>query len=604
MAKYYTKLNKIKNKTRSKKHKKNSYKTKPYSKKYVKRENKHENKHQKYDNYKIFNLEDINKTELQNNLNIIVSKNVKVPNIGYLSIETLKKILKSKYAFFIYKSNIFVGLVFFYNMTYEFKKTILGSKYILDKDLKSNADINNYILNWFFINYDMDKVLFKNIIDKFRKLNNLYNKNIILTVFKYLHFNNYNQDILFKYIPIVTYKNSSEYKNLTNLGLDYNGYHLTMYNEILNLYSVRYIKKLSSNDFFRTYIITRQFKTKSLLDLTSIKKLLNYDGIININNINKYSIDNTILIYTNTADNGTVSIYNSLPYNFNFVTHFITNNLGNEHIIKNYRFFYFVAKDILGSDIKYFNKIIDSYDKALQIFDNGNAYLLLTGVDVIPFSNEGYFAIGFNNKTKFEEYLNNNNNKSLYGFMCNDNSYINDLFPLKTDTTYMISSYILFTYINNKLKCYVWKDIAFFIYQEKEKDLYNNSEFGLLNILVKPQIFNNTFNTYASKPININKMSIKIRKICSFIGKVYKHHVSSSINQIHGFISIQLLFHFINKEGDVEPHVIGIRPTPRISVTKNLEMSKWIYDLSITPALYPDFKCDNQELHYQPLNID
>jgi hypothetical protein len=91
----------------------------------------------------------------------------------------------------------------------------------------------------------MDKVLFKNIIDKFRKLNNLYNKNIILTVFKYLHFNNYNQDILFKYIPIVTYKNSSEYKNLRNLGLDYNGYHLTMYNEILNLYSVRYIKKLS-----------------------------------------------------------------------------------------------------------------------------------------------------------------------------------------------------------------------------------------------------------------------------------------------------------------------------------------------------------------------
>jgi hypothetical protein len=98
MVKINTKINKInktKNKNRIKKLTKYSYKIRHYSKKHINNE--------KYDNrYRILTLKDINKRELQNNLKIIVSKNFKAPLIGYLSIETIKKLLNSKNTFFTF----------------------------------------------------------------------------------------------------------------------------------------------------------------------------------------------------------------------------------------------------------------------------------------------------------------------------------------------------------------------------------------------------------------------------------------------------------------------------------------------------------------------
>ena len=556
-------------------------------------------------NYKIIKFEDISKTEIIKCIKKITTLNLQIPLIGYLSIENLRKMIQSRKSFFIYKSNIFIGIIFFYNITYEFKKTLLGSKYIFDKDLKSSSDVNNYIINWSFIHYDINKFLINTVIDIFRKINNLYNKNIIITLFKYLELKNNKLDILFKYKPIINYKNSDEYKNLNNMGFIYNGYHITMHNELINLYSMRFINKLSRDDFFPTYIITRQFKLEPILNLNNIKKFLFNDGLITIKNINRFSIDNTILFNTNSVFNNITSIYGAIPYKFNFVINYITNKLGNMEIIKNYVQFYFAAKAILGNNIKYFCKIINSYDDALNILINNNGYLLLTPFDIITLPDIGYYFVGFNNKLLFEKYISENSNKVLHGFDIKDSTYINHMLELKTDTTYFILPYILFTYINNKLKCFVWKDIAFLIYKQKEKDFYNNiNEMGILDFLVEPQIFAETFNTYVKKPINIDKMIMKIKKVCSFVGKVYKKHVSLDINQIHGFTSIQLALHLIKDNDDIEPIVANIRGTPPISNSKNYEHSKWIYDLAILPALYPDFKCDNTELHYQPLDID
>ena len=553
----------------------------------------------KYDNYKIVVLEDISKENARYYINLIASQNQQTPIYGYLSLPTLLRELKPKTTFMIFKRNLFIGVIFFKNMTYDFKKSLLGEKYINDKELKSKADVNSYIVNWVFIDDKLEKELFNMVIDKFRKINNLMIRNIIIIAMKYLDFEE-DSKLLIKYKSMINYKLSNEYQHLIHLGFKYNGYDLTMDNKLTNLFSIRFINKLTKDDFFPTYIFTRQFKTEVYINYSNIEKNLFQDGLLTINNMKRYSIDSTVLYYTYNIYSGIESIY-SVPYNFNFIVNYITNSLGNSHIIKNYCMFYYATKDIIDKEnMKYLIPIIDSYDEVLKIFDKKNPKILLANYDITPI--QSYFGIGFNNKELFIEYNARNQNKVLHGFWIRD--FTIKILKMKDDHSYYITPYILFTYINNKLKCYMWKDIGFLIYEEKEEDFYNNKEFGLRKFFVPPLILSESFNTYSSKYLDINILLKKIRKVCALIGKIYKKHVNLAINQIHGFTSIQPAIALTDNNGIVEPVIINIRPISVISNSKNYEMSKWIYDLAISSALYSDFKCDNQELHYQPLDID
>jgi hypothetical protein len=567
----------------------------------------------KYDNYKIFTLEDINKYELTDILQKIFLKNEKFPLIGYFTNDSILKILHPKMTFFIFKSNLFIGIIFFKNMTYDFKKSFLGSKYINDNQLKSKSNINNYLVNWIFIYNDVDKNLFDNVCNRFRKINNLMNKNIIITTLKNFSVKqNHENDILYRFKYLFDYPTSYEYNKLINLGFNYNGYNILMHNDLMNIYSIKFINKnLSKDDFFPLYIISRQLKNAYSLDLTNIKKLLHTDGLISINNINRYSIDNTLLFYTNQLDNEIYSVYSSIPYNFNFVMNYITNDLGNSHIIKKYSYLYFALRNDLemnvksnfqSKDLDFFCEIIISYDKAINLLNIDGANLLLT---IFPIQNyDTYLSIGFTNKKDFEEYIVNNEKKIPYGYYLRNYNFINKIFPLKNDTLYYVTPYLIFTFINQKLKCYVYKTIALIIFIEKIKDLFNNKEFINLNFLVRPQIFHESFNNFASRNVDVDDIYLKIRKLCSIIGKIYKKYVNLQINQIHGFCAIHPMIRLIEENNEIIPKLYNVNSNALISRSNNAEMSEWIYNIAIAPALYPNYKCERQELHYQPLNIE
>jgi len=372
------------------------------------------------------------------------------------------------------------------------------------------------------------------------------------------------------------------------------------------LFSIRFINKLTKDDFFPTYIISRHFESESskfFLNLSNIKQNLFKDGLVIMDNINRYSIDNTLVWYTRYFGNNVNSIFDGVPYNFNFVMNYITNNLGNSYIIQNYINFYYAAKDIIGNqNMKHLIKIIDSYDEALKVFDKKNPKLILVSYDFMNITS--YLAGGFNNRKLFEEYVNKNMDKLIHGFWIRDLTIVNNMLRMKNDHAYFIRPFLLFTFINNELKCYVWKDIAYFIYQEIEEQYYDNKEFIGSNYLIPPQILTESFNTYSSKHLDIDNLIIKIRKVCSILGKTYKKYVNLTINQMNGFISVAPSMGLFYINDTIEPVIQNLESAGYISQSKNYEMSKWIYDLAISPALYPDFKCNNQELHYQPLDID
>jgi hypothetical protein len=339
------------------------------------------------------------------------------------------------------------------------------------------------------------------------------------------------------------------------------------------------------------------------LDLSNIKLNLSKDGLFTFKNIYSYAINNTLFYETNVFNNGIASIYASVPYNFRFVMTYIINSLGNFHIVANYCNFYYAAKDIIGHEnMKYLVKVLDSYEDALELLEKKNSKIVFVNYDIV--ASDVYIGIGFNNRVSFEEYVSKNIQRVLHGFFIRDFSWVDKLLRLKDDYAYFIRPYVLFTFINNELKCYVWKDLSLYIYENKEEDYYINKEFYNLKSLVPPLIFSESFNTYSTKKLNLDNITNKIRKVCALVGKTYKKYINLAINQIHGFASIKISLGILDINGNIEPIIQNMEDTGYIIPTKNYEMSKWIYDLAISPALYPDFKCDNQELHYQPLDID
>lgn len=579
-----------------------------YTKKNYKRKY-HSKKVHNQNYYKILNPNDIDKYEFKIILKKIFAKNEKLPLLGYFTNDNIIRKLDTRHIFLVFKSNLFIGIVFFKNLTREFKKSILGSTYINDDSFKSNSDVNNYLINWIFLYGELDKALFDTIINKFRKGNNLLGKNIIITALKFSKNTKQNEDItndvLFKYKPIVDYKNTVEYEKLTNLGFTYNDYHISMHNEITNIYSIRFLNELTRKDFFPMYIITRQLKNEYAINLNGIKSLLHTDKITTINNIKRFSLDNTLLFYTNRIDNEVYSVNSSIPYKFNFVMNYITNNLGNSHIVKKYSNLYYAIindKDIQTKDLKYFCEVITSYDKALELLDKKQSSLILT---IFPIKNyDIYLSINFSDKKTFEDYIIKNENKVLYGYYLRNFTFMNKRISLKNDNYYYLAPYMLLTYVNNVFKCYIYSSIGFLIFKEKYNTWIENFEYDNLEFLVRPQKFNESFNEYSSRPINLDNIYMKIRKLCGLIGKAYKKHVSLNINQIHGFVAIHPMICLIEENGEIYPKLFNINQDATISNSENITMSEWIYDLAIRPAIEPNFICKRTELHYQPLNIE
>jgi hypothetical protein len=563
--------------------------------------------------YQIKTPLDLDKSQFINYFKSIISVNSYTPIFGYITIEKLNKFY-NKQTFLVYRNGLFLGMVYFRNMTFEFKKSILGSKYVNDASFISKSNINNYIMGSTFITSNMNKILIDTIINKFRKVNNLLNSNIIIILMTVFGLSLTEKqisslDIFYRYKPIIEYTKDIEYKTITSYGFKYNGYHVIMHNELVHLYTMRFIKEsLSSNDFFPTYIVSRQFKNLFSVDLTNIKLLLKNDGIITMNTFNRYCLDNTLLYYTGNYDNEITSIYYSLPYKFNFVMNYITNELGNSHIITNYYNLYWAVIDIFGKKskyMKYFCEVVNSYDRALEVLSNKSSSIVLSVSPVIILGSE-YSSYTFVNKQVFINFMNNNQfqNNGLY---IKDFSFHKYLLPIKTNTIYNIEPYLLFTFINNKLQCYMCNIIALLIFSDKYEDIFVEGayDFTEYTFLVPPLKFHDKFNDYASKPIDLDKMTLKMRDVCSIIGKVYKKYVNLQSNQIHGFRAIHPVFRFVVQEdGEILPLLYRIDSNPLISRSKNKEVSEWIYNLAIKPAIYKDLKLENSELEYQPLDID
>jgi hypothetical protein len=265
--------------------------------------------------------------------------------------------------------------------------------------------------------------------------------------------------------------------------------------------------------------------------------------------------------------------------------------------------------DIFGKKskyMKYFCEMVNSYNRAIEILSNKSSSILLSIIPLIILTSEEYSSYTFVNKEVFIDYINNNQleNNGLY---VKDFSFHKYLFPLKTNTIYNIEPYLLFTFINNKLQCYMSNIIKLVIFADKYEDIFVEGayEFTAYKFLMPPVLFYDEFNNYASKPIDLDKITLKMRYVCSIIGKVYKKYVNLQSNQIHGFCAINPTFRFVVQEdGEILPLLYRIDSKPLISRYKNKEMSEWIYNLAIKPAIYKDFKVEHSALEYQPLDID
>ena len=119
--------------------------------------------------YQIKTPLDLDKSQFHNYFKQIASADNYNHIIGYITIDKIFY-FNNNQTFLIYRNGLFLGMIYFQNLTYEFKKSILGSKYINDSSLKSKSNINIYNMGWTLLAYDMNKILIDIVINKFRKI--------------------------------------------------------------------------------------------------------------------------------------------------------------------------------------------------------------------------------------------------------------------------------------------------------------------------------------------------------------------------------------------------------------------------------------------------
>jgi hypothetical protein len=259
-------------------------------------------------NIKIINIKNYNQNDLQFFLNN--KKYVKIPLFGYLSNYNLNKIKRHSHIYILEQNNKISGIAFFNNLTSSIKKKILDN--YLNK-MKSKSDIQIYQFYYCFIdkNSIITNQIFKNLLEKFINDENTNKKNIILTIYEYLSIHKNNIDPLSKsnlFLQNGLYENKYKFINF-----NYNGYHITSNDEILNTYSMRlFHRNIYPEDFYPTYSITRQIENNSAVNLLKLEEYLQELNLKSMNSVYKYFIDNSFIYYSPS-----ISLYNSIPYENN-----------------------------------------------------------------------------------------------------------------------------------------------------------------------------------------------------------------------------------------------------------------------------------------------
>lgn len=556
--------------------------------------------------YEIISALDINKNKFIEYFEKITQCNYMSVIFNYITLDKIN-LFYNNLTFLVFKNGLFLGLVYFKNMTYDFKKTILGD-YVDNKTFKSRANISNYVMEWCFINLQMDKYLFNLIISNFRKIGNIMFSNIsilVMKIFDSILSKEYMQsvDLLFRYRKLIEYNESDEYKTLTNWNLSYHGYFPNLKNQIVNIFSIRFYKKmLISDDFYPTYIISRQFKNKKMIDYKNIKQLLDNRDFFTLKSYKKFSLDNVLVLSTKyNLDNDIKSLTETFPYEFNFITNFISNNLGNTHILMYHNLYYLFIKKFGENSkySKYFCKVFYNYDNVIKLLEAKK-------IEIIVFLRKNiairfYASYKFLSANEFVNFINNNINYDDLLYV-RDISYMKKLYPLKTGELYDIEQKILITYINNKYKCYIKKNKDFFInYGVNVANLSQTGKADFINYTTSYLNFNKSYNSYVLKPIDIEKISEQIKTICKIICKIYEPYVCNNYNSLHGFIIANPVFR-INKDesGDIYPFIIRIEQNFNIFHSNIQENSEALFKLAIEPALLnidpePNFINNNTE---------
>ena len=556
-----------------------------------------------------------------------------IPLQGFLSIDLIKRLENNGYIYLLKKNDKICGLVLFRNLTLELKKEILDMKEI--NILRQKIDVNIYHLYYTFFknekedetrvdnfvmdNFVMDKSFMDKIISRFRNDIGI-NKSIVVVIMKFLNINFANYDMISKYIPIIKYKETA--KEIEKLGFTYNGYHLTMHNEIINMFSMRFVSKLQSNDFYQVYSITRMFDDYAAIDFSNLKTYMKNVNLSSIENIYRYSIENSIIYYNNIYD----SLYsiNTVPYYNNFIMCYLSNKLGNAHIVCNYPFLYNAMQEYYGKDskeIEQFIPIIDSIEKVQNILDDNKMHLLIGTIfklitfiyntPTFVYNEISYFL---NNNNDLYQILNNNN--LLYGYYVkNFSNVLQNIIRLKNDSVYFITVYFLITYINNIYKIYVYDKCGLLIYNISYTNYIEVLGKSITDIYtIKGLTFPDNINEYMDNPFNydeIKEIQNSIKQLCSNIGKMYKQYVNLDINQMHGFVQFNIDLNIIKHKNKLDVNVISVDdtvyfpnyddPIHKSFVDKYWE---WINELVIKPAFDKTYITPNKQAHFQPLNID
>jgi hypothetical protein len=538
---------------------------------------------------------ELRKHELNRYLDILLryAKYKIFPLIGIITKDMIIRMKKYDKLFLIFENNFLIGFIYYQNLTYNFKKELLGDD--ID-DFKSKSNINNYLINWFFWSNDITPYIFNKSVEMLKKYNNIGNGNFLITRFTQLKFNS---NIFFKIKPLLDYKNSEEYNHHIKLGFTYTGFHTNNINEEINIFSKRYINKVSVHDFFPLFVISRQIsnigKTKlfdeEILRLDNLISILEKNNLIQINNISKHALDNTFTLIINRD---ICSLNNSFPYEHNFITNFIRNDLGNSHIVKNYFFLYFRIKEYLKKEgldntilKKQFAEIIVSLDRVKEVFNEVKrpyVGLMSYSLKATPSS---IINAGFKDADNFFEYLNNSKYNLEYGFICRSFNFLNNLLPVKSKTNYFLSCMVMFVYNNNELKTYVYNDLSLLIFKETDQDIYSNIEFSGKTFLFEPIVFNKDGQQYFDEKIDFDDIMVKFRKLALLISKIYKKEICANINQINGFVITRLSTRLIKEDNNIYPVIYSILAGLYFfdNYRENRLQIKWIYDLAISPIL-------------------
>lgn len=600
-------------------HKKYTHKNKKYTPPHKKHTPLHKHKSRSRGrsrsrmNVRIINANKLPYGIYNNYVRIIVEmkKNENIPIIQFWSQKILDSLRTDGNLYFIVENNrddktTLLGVTFFKNMSRDFCNNMFGKK--LSSSFISKAALNSYYFYYSILRQDREaELVTRSLIDKifniFISVNNLSRSNIVIILLQYLQLQLHTLDMISKFKPICDFifNGSQKYKKL---GFEYNGYHITLNNEIINVFMRRMLKPSAYDhtNYYPTYIISRQLDNWNANKISNLKDFLHKENLYGLNNVYRYCLNNTFVFINNFIDNGIYSITKSAPYEFNFIMNYLTNELGNQHILCNYVFLYYGLVNYYGKDAKEletFARVIENLDEVYNLLD-GKYYITLRNVDI---GSDNINSVdGFKTKDRFQEFCNDYTNKLLFDYVAIDTTYILDQVPNKDDLSYMISKTLLFTYINNELKLYVGSGGGIILRGYKRLDFFDKRYLTLQETSYKVMLYPNDLKNITSlSDKDINMLEESVIENAKIIAKMYKKNVTNDINQINGFRCVHFYMRPIKVGTKYKMIIINTAYFTKLSSRFNYENTDWINEVAIKPALYKNYKTPRLEPHYQPI---